>query len=79
MQDIALLEDRIKNLEYYTALSLLEAKTEALIIPDESGLTRFKSGIFVDNFTTTRINSKLGSITNSIDPVNTELRPSLHN
>ena len=76
MQDIALLEDRIKNLEYYTALSLLEAKTEALIIPDESGLTRFKSGIFVDNFTTTQNQLKAGSITNSIDPINTELRPS---
>jgi len=76
MQDIALLEDRIKNLEYYTALSLLEAKTEALIIPDNSGLTRFKSGIFVDNFTTTKNQLKAGKITNSIDPLNLELRPS---
>ena len=76
MQDIAILEDRIKNLEYYTALSLLEAKTESLIIADDAGLTRFKSGIFVDNFTTTRNQLKAGRITNSIDPINTELRPS---
>ena len=76
MQDIAVLEDRIQNLEYYTALSLLEAKTESLNIPDDTGLTRFKSGIFVDNFTTTRNQFKPGSVKNSIDPNNLELRPS---
>lgn len=76
MSDIAVLEQRIKNLEYYTALSLLESKTENLHIPDNNGLNRFKSGIFVDNFNTTTDQLKIGKITNSIDSINLELRPS---
>ena len=75
MQDIALLEDRIQNLEYYTALSLLESNTESLFIPDNAGLTRFKSGIYVDNFTGTSTQLKPGKVTNSVDPINLELRP----
>ena len=51
MDDIGKLEQRIKNLEYYTSLSLLETNTSNLFIPDEEGLNRFKSGFFVDNFT----------------------------
>jgi len=51
MDDISRLEDRIKNLEYYTQLSLLEMDTSKLTIKDETtGLDRFKSGFFVDNF-----------------------------
>ena len=51
MEDIGKLEDRIKNLEYYTQLSLLELETSTLSIKDEvTGLDRFKSGFFVDNF-----------------------------
>ena len=51
MEDIGRLEDRIKNLEYYTQLSLLELETSSLVIKDETtGLDRFKSGFFVDNF-----------------------------
>lgn len=51
MEDIGRLEDRIKNLEYYTQLSLLEMSTSSLAIKDETtGLDRFKSGFFVDNF-----------------------------
>lgn len=51
MEDIGRLEDRIKNLEYYTQLSLLELETSTLTIKDEvTGLDRFKSGFFVDNF-----------------------------
>jgi hypothetical protein len=76
MRDIAVLEQRIKNLEYYTALSLLESKTENLHIPDNNGLNRYKSGIFVDNFTSTGSQLKVGGVTNSIDTVNSELRPS---
>ena len=51
MVDIKNLENRIKSLEYYTSLSLLETNTSNLFIPDSSGLNRFKSGFFVDNFT----------------------------
>ena len=50
MKDIKNLEDRIKNLEYYTALSLLETETESLVIKDTAGLDRFKNGILADPF-----------------------------
>ena len=76
MSDIALLEDRVKNLEYYTSLSLLETNTSNLTIKDDSGLERFKSGFFVDNFTNTISQEKLTSPKNSIDIRNNELRPS---
>ena len=53
MLDIGKLEDRIESLEYYTSLSLLENKTQSLVIQDpDTGLDRFKSGFVVDNFST---------------------------
>ena len=56
MKDIGGLEDRIENLEYYTSLSLLESKTESLLIQDpDTGLDRFKSGFVVDNFDTKQL------------------------
>ena len=39
MSDIRRLENRIRNLEYYTALSLLETNTANLFVPDSEGLT----------------------------------------
>ena len=50
MQDIAGIESRITNIEYYTSLSLLEQKASALQITDSYGLNRFKNGIMVDDF-----------------------------
>src|SRR6056300_1672971 len=50
MKDIGKLETRINNIEYYTALSLLEKEAQSLEITDANGLNRFKSGILVDNF-----------------------------
>jgi len=51
MQDITRIEDRLKNVEYYTSLSLLESETKNLTIRDAgTGLDRFKSGFLVDNF-----------------------------
>src|SRR6056300_642101 len=50
MRDIGKLETRINNIEYYTALSLLEKEAQGLEIQDSNGLNRFKSGILVDNF-----------------------------
>ena len=51
MSDIGRLERRLKNVEYYTQLSLLETDTASLTIDDaKTGLNRFKSGFFVDNF-----------------------------
>ena len=77
MVDIKKLEDRIKNLEYYTALSLLETNTENLFVPDSQGLNRFKSGFFVDNFTSlsTQDTTEIGAFKNSLDVRNKELRP----
>ena len=49
-RDIQVLEDRIKTLEYYTQLSLLESETASMEIRDTSGLSRFKNGFMVDNF-----------------------------
>jgi len=50
MRDIGDLEDRIENLEVVTSLSLLELNTKSLQIQDADGLSRFKSGFFVDDF-----------------------------
>ena len=51
MKDIGVLENRIENLEETTSLSLLESKTESLVITDPTtGLDRFKNGFVVDPF-----------------------------
>ena len=50
MKDIGKLEDRIANLETTTSLSLLELDTKTLQIQDADGLSRFKTGFFVDDF-----------------------------
>ena len=51
MKDIGRLENRIENLEETTTLSLLEAKTDSLVIKDpDTGLDRFKNGFVVDPF-----------------------------
>ena len=76
MNDISKLERRIKNLEYYTSLNLLEQSTLNSFVPDINGLNRFKSGIFVDNFTTTQPQDTSIGIKNSIDVKRKVLRPS---
>ena len=75
MSDIKQLENRIKNLEYYTALSLLESNTTNLFISDSNGLNRFKSGFFVDNFSSFLSQESQIEYKNSIDISNKELRP----
>ena len=51
MEDISKLEDRIERTERYTSLNLLEMDAKNFSIKDAAtGLDRFKSGIFVDNF-----------------------------
>jgi hypothetical protein len=51
MKDISNIENRLKNVEYYTSLSLLESDTKNLTLRDEqTQLDRFKCGFFVDNF-----------------------------
>ena len=74
MKDIKNLEDRIRSLEYYTSLSMLEVNTANLFLPDDVGLNRFKSGFFVDNFTTLLTQEDGIPLKNSIDIRNKELR-----
>ena len=75
MVDIKQLENRIRNLEYYTALSLLETNTANFFVPDSDGLNRFKSGFFVDNFGSFKPQEEKVQIKNSVDIKNKELRP----
>jgi len=76
MRDIRKLEERIQNLEYYTSMSLLETATENMFIPDANGLNKFKSGFFVDNFTSFKAQELATQVKNSIDATNKEARPS---
>jgi len=75
MSDINRLEKRITSLEYYTSLSLLEANTASLFVPDSAGFNKFKSGFFVDNFTNFLSQSTLVGYKNSVDVENQILRP----
>ena len=50
MRDIGKIENRVKNLERVTSLSLLEVDTKTLQVKDADGLDRFKTGFFVDDF-----------------------------
>jgi len=76
MSDIRKLETRIRNLEYYTSLSLLETATANLFVADADGLNKFKSGFFVDNFTTFLSQESNIKIKNSLDTYYKEARPS---
>ena len=60
MRDIGKIEDRVENLEVVTSLSLLELDTKTFQVQDADGLSRFKSGFFVDDFK----NNSLLDITN---------------
>ena len=75
MSDIGALDKRIKNLEYFTSLSLLEQSAASTQIMDGS-TERLKNGFIVDNFT----NHSIGDSGNpdhqcSIDKTNGILRP----
>ena len=76
MTDIKQLENRIKNLEFFTSLSLLETNTANLFVPDANGLNRFKSGFFVDNFTSFLAQEESVELKNSVDFNQKEAHPS---
>jgi len=76
MRDIGAIEKKIKRIEYYTQLSLLETAAQALQIQDADGFDRFKNGFIVDNFN----GHGIGEVTNgdyrcSVDYAKGELRP----
>ena len=50
MGDIRTLDDRIKNVEYYSSLNALETAASNKQIFNSAGMSRFKNGFFVDNF-----------------------------
>jgi hypothetical protein len=79
MRDIGKLETRIDNLEYYTALSLLEKETADFQILDASGFDRYKNGFMVDPF----LGHAVGDVENSgykcsIDMIKGQLRPQFY-
>ena len=76
MRDIGVIKNRVDNLEYYSALSLLEKNAVDMKITDSNGLDRFKNGIFVDTFT----DHSLGDPTNidyniAVDSEENSIRP----
>ena len=76
MRDIGKMKKRIKDVEYYTAMNLLEKQTVDLLIPDENGLDRFKNGVFVDPF----VDHSFSDVQNTdhkiaIDRLNKNIRP----
>ncbi len=76
MRDIGALDRRIKSLEYYTSLSLLEQSASDTQLFDGSGFNRFKNGFLVDGFR----GHNVGDVSNpdysvSIDKANGILRP----
>jgi hypothetical protein len=76
MRDLGVMKNRIANLEYYAALSLLEKSAADMLIQDENGMDRFKNGIFVDTFR----NHSLGDTLNAdyrivVDPAENSIRP----
>tara|TARA_Y100000592_G_scaffold100807_1_gene182948 strand:+ start:1516 stop:8901 length:7386 start_codon:yes stop_codon:yes gene_type:complete len=76
MKDIGSLENRIKTLEDYTTLSLLETDTRNLAVKDpNTGLDKFKSGFFVDNFRSHDGANLQGESLFDIDLKKGELRP----
>ena len=76
MRDIGGLEHRVKNLENYTTLSLLETDTKNLSIKDpNTGLDKFKSGFFVDNFRNHESHNLEGDSFFDIDMERGECRP----
>ena len=77
MKDINVIENRLKNVEYYTSLSLLEVETSNMSLRDpQTNLERFKSGFFVDNFkSVTGGDVTSGNFRASIDAAAGRLRP----
>jgi len=78
MKDIARLEKRVSNLEYYTSLSLLEKMSKDQAIPDDAtGDDRFKNGIIVDEFKGHGVGNAFDSgYRVAIEPEKGVLRPS---
>ena len=76
MRDIGSIERRLNQVEYYTALNLLEKDAQSFQVQDENGLDRFKSGFVVDNFSGHSVGDvQNADYRNAIDYEDNELRP----
>jgi hypothetical protein len=76
MRDIGNIAGRLDNIEYSTALSLLERDAESFEVLDFAGFNRFKSGFMVDNFKGHRVGDVAHrDYNNSMDFELGELRP----
>lgn len=76
MKDIGDIDRRVQNVEYYTALNLLEQQTKNLQLYDATGNLNFKNGFLVDPFTGQNIaDTKSLDFSCSIDPLNQLMRP----
>jgi len=76
MKDLRVVEERVKNLEYYSSLNALESSAKNKQIFGSTGMDRFKNGFLVDNFDGHNIAdvSKAGYRV-AIDRTNSLLRP----
>jgi len=76
MREIGVLKNRIENLEYYTALTLLEKSAVDLQIVDQDGLDRFKNGFFVDGFLDHSLGANyLPDYNIAVDKIEQSIRP----
>ena len=77
MKDLRAVEQRVKNLEYYSSLNALESSAKNKQIFGSTGIDRFKNGFLVDNFDGHNIGdtSKVGYRV-AVDRNESQLRPS---
>ena len=80
MQDIGALDKRITNLEYYTVLNALSLTSQQLSITNaNTGLERFKNGIFADPFTDSSLmRSDDPELNIAVSPKNSVARPAFY-
>ena len=77
MRDIGSIDKRLSNVEYYTALSLLESQTQNMKITDADGFDRLKNGYLVDDFSSHNLSDVFNDDYKcSLDFNNGYLRPS---
>lgn len=76
MRDIGSIDKRLSNVEYYTALSLLESQTKNLQLFDPDGNVYFKNGFIVDSLVDQTIaETDSDEFRSAIDVDNGVLRP----
>jgi hypothetical protein len=76
MKDLRAVEQRVKNLEYYSSLNALETSAKNKQIFGTGGLDRYKNGFLVDNFDGHNIaDTTQTGYRAAVDRNRTELRP----